>query len=126
MTLSRQGKPSAAEAHRLVSLLPCAGRVPAICLLALSLVAWAVAGCGYVVQKATPSWPTPTPTAAVELLIPSLRATPTLLPAPPLPTSTPTPTSTPIVHVVEKGDNLLAIAYEYGVDVQVIIEVTGV
>jgi LysM repeat protein len=58
----------------------------------------------------------------VQLATPERRATATAIPAPPLPTATATATPTPVVHVVQKGDNLLAIAYQYDVSVQTLIE----
>jgi LysM repeat protein len=93
-----------------------------VCLFA----AWASVGCGYVVVKVTPVPPTLTATLPVRLVTPDLRATSTSVPSTPLPTSTPTATPTPVIHVVEKGDNLLALAFEYDVSVQALIEVNEI
>lgn len=84
------------------------------------------AGCGYVVVQVTAPPPTVTPTAPVELTLSRSRPTATPVPATPLPTATPTPTPTPIVHVVQKGDNLLAIAFQYEVDLQALIEANDI
>ncbi|MGC8838479.1 MAG: FxLYD domain-containing protein, partial [Anaerolineae bacterium] len=43
-----------------------------------------------------------------------------------LPTATPTITPTPVVYVVQKGDNLLAIARRYGVTLQALQEANGI
>lgn len=85
-----------------------------------------LSGCGYLRVRITPLAETATPTLPVELATPDWRATSTPVPATPLPTSTPTATPTPIVHVVVKGDNLLALSFEYGVDVQTLIEVNEI
>ncbi len=69
---------------------------------------------------------TTTPTAPVHLLTPNPGSTATPMPAMPLPTATATATATPIVHVVQKGDNLLAIAEQYDVGVQALIDANGI
>lgn len=76
-----------------------------------------LAGCGEVV--------TPEPTAeARSTSIPTTASTPTPRPTatapllPPADTATPTITPTPIVHVVQQGDTLQAIAFDYGVSVE--------
>jgi LysM repeat protein len=84
-------------------------------------MALASSGCGYVVVQVTAPPPTVTPTVPVELTLSRPRSTATPVPATPLPTATPTATPTPIVHVVQKGDNLLAIAFQYEVDLQALI-----
>jgi len=84
-------------------------------LMAVALTA--LTACGEVVTpqptvdipSASTSTPTPTPT---------LRPTATAPLIPPAATATPTVTPTPIVHVVQEGDNLLSIAFEYGVSLQ--------
>jgi LysM repeat protein len=45
---------------------------------------------------------------------------------PPVDTPTPTITPTPIVHVVQQGDTLLAIAFDYGVSVEALQRANGI
>lgn len=63
----------------------------------------------------------PTPLAAI-----TRPATATPAPLTPLPTATPTITPTPVIYVVQKGDNLLAIARRYGVTLQALQEANGI
>jgi len=58
----------------------------------------------------------------VFLRTPEQRATSTVVPSTPLPTPTHTTTPTPVIHVVARGDNLLALSYEYGVSLEALIE----
>ncbi len=58
--------------------------------------------------------------------IPTPRATATAPFAPPADTPTPTVTPTPIIHVVQSGDVLGAIAYQYGVSVEAIQAANGI
>jgi LysM repeat protein len=85
-----------------------------------------LAGCGQVV---TPS-PTQTLPSAMTLTGPSAgpmyRPTGTAVPLPPLDTATPTVTPTPVVHVVQQGDTLQAIAFDYGVGVDVLQRANGI
>ncbi len=78
--------------------------------------------CGQVITRPTP---TPTPTIVVRL-----RATPkpTATPAPytPEPTPTPTVTPTPVLYIVQRGDNLLRIAGEFGVSVKALQEINNI
>lgn len=84
-------------------------------------------GCsGYVVVKVTPLPATPTATAQVNLVTVTPYATATAVPATPLPTFTATPTPTPVIHVVQSGETLLDLSYQYGVSVQALIEVNGI
>lgn len=60
--------------------------------------------------------------------VPTLAPTPT---SPPRPTDTsspilPTPTPTPVVHVVQPGDSLSAIALQYDVSIETLAEVNGI
>jgi len=95
-------------------------------LALLALLSCALAGCGYLRTRTTPLAETATPTPTVRLSMPGRQATATPIPSTPLPTPTATATPTPIVHVVQKGENLLALSFEYGVDVQTLIEVNGI
>lgn len=81
-----------------------------------------LSGCGYVRTRVMQVTRTPTATAPVYLHTPVARATSTVAPSTPLPTPTHTATPTPVIHVVSKGDNLLALSYEYDVPVQALIE----
>jgi LysM repeat protein len=60
--------------------------------------------------------------------VPTLALTPT---SPPRPTDTsppilPTPTPTPVVHVVQPGDSLSAIAFQYDVSIEALAMVNGI
>jgi LysM repeat protein len=60
--------------------------------------------------------------------VPTLAPTPT---SPPRPTDTPppilpTPTPTPVIHVVQPGDSLSAIAFQYDVSIEALAEVNGI
>ena len=62
--------------------------------------------------------PTPTPTATAT---PSPPFTPTATPTP-----APTATPTPVTYIVQRGDYLSAIAGEYGVTVEDLVEANGI
>jgi len=68
---------------------------------------------------------TPQPTVSTAPTVTSTPAhTPTLRPnataplTPPAATATPTTTAAPVIHVIQEGETLLSIAFEYGVSVQ--------
>lgn len=65
---------------------------------------------------------TPAPTASTPTLHPT--ATAPLLPL--AATATPTITPTPVTHVVQEGETLLSIAYEYGVSLQALQTANGI
>ncbi|MDY7076282.1 MAG: FxLYD domain-containing protein [Chloroflexota bacterium] len=75
---------------------------------------------------------TPQPTVEISPTSTSPPAlTPTFLPTatvliPPAPTATPTATPTPVIHIVQEGDVLGSIAYQYGVSVQAIQAANGI
>ncbi len=85
-----------------------------------------LAGCGQVV--------TPSPTRGSASLITATpsssrsayRPTGTVPPLPPLDTATPTITPTPVVHVVQRGDTLQDIAFDYGVAVDALQRANGI
>ena len=85
-----------------------------------------LAGCGQVV---TPE-PTRTPFPAerpTDAPATAVHSSPTLGPPTFIPdTVTPTITPTPIVHVVQKGDTLQAIAFDFGVSVEALQRANGV
>ena len=98
-----------------------------VCLLSVILAFMvSLLGCGYVRTRATVPTPTPTATSPVYLSTPVQRATSTVVPSTPLPTPTHTATPTPVVHVVDRGDNLLALSYEYDVSLQALLEVNEI
>ena len=99
-----------------------------LCVLRVSVVPLLLflSACGYVRVRVTAPPPTVTATAPVRLLMPDLNGTSTPAPSTPLPTATATPTATPIVHVVQEGDNLLALSYEYDVSLEALIEANGI
>lgn len=69
----------------------------------------------------------PTSAGAVPpTLEPILRPTATAPLLPPAATATPTATPTPIVHVVQEGETLGAIAFQYGVSVEAIQAANGI
>jgi LysM repeat protein len=90
------------------------------------LLTLALSACGGEVVTTQPTAETPptrTPAPTVESL-PRPTATAPLLP--PAPTATPTATPTPVVHVVEEGDTLGAIAFRYEVSVESIQAANGI
>ncbi len=76
--------------------------------------------------EVTPVPPTVTATAQIALVTATPRATATAAPATPLPTFTATPTPTPVIHVIQSGETLLDLSYQYGVSVQALIEANGI
>jgi len=89
-------------------------------------VAVSLTACGQVVTPAPtqmlPSEGTPTMSSARQ----TYRPTGTAMPLPPPDTATPTITPTPVVHVVQQGDTLQAIAFDYGVGVDLLQRVNGI
>jgi LysM repeat protein len=86
----------------------------------------ALTACGgeiVTVEPTTEIQPTRTPSTALE---PAPGPTSTATFAPPASTATPTVTPTPIVHVVQEGDTLGAIAFQYGVSVEAIQAANGI
>lgn len=99
------------------------GLLPSVLLIGVVVL---LAACGQVVTpsptQALPSASTPTESSAR----PVYRPTGTAVPLPPLDTATPTITPTPVVHVVQQGDTLQAIAFDYGVGVDVLQRANGI
>ncbi len=73
--------------------------------------------CGEVITPQPTVGTSPTSTS-IPAPIPTLRPTATAPLIPPAATATPTITPTPIIHVVQRGETLLSIAFDYGVSVQ--------
>lgn len=102
--------------------------VAALVWLAVT-VCLTVAGCGRILQPATPTTvagaatalptSTPWPTA-------TRRATFTPVPATPSATREPTVTPTPIIYTIQLGDTLIPIARRFGVTVEEIMEANGI
>lgn len=99
--------------------------IPSFFLAATLMI---LAACGGEVITAQPTVETlPTSTGAVPAVLePTLRPTATAPLLPPAATATPTVTPTPIVHVVQEGDTLGAVAFQYGVSVEAIQAASGI
>jgi LysM repeat protein len=85
-----------------------------------------LAGCGQVITL-TPT-PTAPPTATIALALAAATLVPSPTPAPytPAPTPTPTVTPTPIIHTIQAGEALLAIASRYNVSVAALQDANGI
>jgi len=95
------------------------GSVLAMALMALM----ALTACGKVV--------TPQPTASISAgstvpAAPTVRPTATAPITPPPATATPAATATPVIHVVQGGETLLSIAFDYGVSLQVLQDINRI
>ncbi len=94
--------------------------------LAALLSLLTLTACGKVATPTPTSVASPTPTAVpVVVSTPTMRPTLTLPPTLPAATATPTLTPTPVIHIVQEGEVLGAIAYQYGVSVQAIQAANG-
>jgi len=84
-----------------------------------------LAGCGEVItpQPSATSSPEGNPPPAST---PSPRPSATAPLLPPADTVTPTITPTPVIHVVQQGDTLQAIAFSYGVSVEALQSINGI
>lgn len=93
-------------------------------LLAMTLVALvALTACGKVI--------TPQPTAGISLVgtasaAPTVRPTATAPITPPPATATPLATATPVIHVVQGGETLLSVAFDYGVSLQALQDINRI
>lgn len=92
----------------------------------VALYTLVMAGCGQVITLTPTSTPPPTPTIGVALAAATLPPTPTPAPYTPAPTATPTVTPTPVVHVIQAGESLLAIANQYDVSVAALQDANGI
>lgn len=88
------------------------------------LLAVLLTGCGPQITRPTPTLPPPT--APVSLATVTPRATFTPAPSTPIPTNSPTPTPTPILYVLQPGDSLWSVAWEYGVSVEALQEANDI
>lgn len=86
-----------------------------------------LAACGQVVSVETPT-PLPTAVATTDDQLSTIPVRPTVTQAFPTspPPNTPTPSPTPIIHVVQPGETLIAIALQYGVTVEALQSVNGI
>ncbi|MEM7538323.1 MAG: LysM peptidoglycan-binding domain-containing protein [Chloroflexota bacterium] len=90
------------------------------------LLAVSGVGCGQVITISPTPTPEPTATIAVEVVLATPLPTATPAPYTPEPTATPTITPTPVIHVIEPGESLLAIAGQYNVTVSALQEANGI
>lgn len=93
------------------------------CLTAALMV---LAACGGEVVTTQPTVDTLPTSVSPPTLEPTLRPTATAPFLPPAATATPTVTPTPIVHIVQEGDTLGAIAFQYEVSVEAIQAANGI
>jgi LysM repeat protein len=85
-----------------------------------------LAACGQVITVQPTPTPEPTATLSVAVVVATLPPTATPAPYTPEPTPTPTVTPTPMMHVIQSGESLLAIANLYGVSVAALQETNGI
>ncbi len=102
------------------------GKVAVVWLAILSSLM--LAGCGRILHQPTPTAVAVVPATPTNTPRPTAtrRATFTPVPATPSDTPPPTVTPTPIIHVIQQGDTLLAIARQFGVTVQALQEINGI
>jgi LysM repeat protein len=93
-----------------------------LCMLLFAVVL--LTGCGLQITRPTPT--SPPPTAPVSLSTMTPRATFTPAPSTPIPTDSPTPTPTPILYVLQQGDSLWSVAWQYGVSVEALQEANNI
>jgi LysM repeat protein len=91
----------------------------------LAAALMAVTACGKVVTP-QPTVDTVPASTAPPAATPTPRPTATAPLTPPAATTTPTVTPTPIIHVVQEGETLLSIAFDYGVNLQALQTVNGI
>ena len=91
----------------------------------LAVVLIGLVACGKVVTPEPTVEPAPAGTP-LPADTPTSRPSATAPLTPPPATATPTVTPTPIVHVVQSGDTLLSIAFDYGVNLQALQTVNGI
>ncbi len=86
---------------------------------------WFLGGCGQIITPTPTPQPTPTPTIELEAVA-TLPPTATPAPYTPAPTPTPTITPTPVIHQIQPGDSLLAIAQQYDLTVAALQDANGI
>ncbi|MEZ4869645.1 MAG: LysM peptidoglycan-binding domain-containing protein [Caldilineaceae bacterium] len=103
-----------------------ADRLLLVSSLAMLTVSMFIVGCGQVITLTPTPTPAPTPTIGVTLAANLAPATSTPAPYTPAPTLTPTMTPTPVIHTVQSGESLLAIATQYGISVSALQDANGI
>ncbi|MBL7063016.1 MAG: LysM peptidoglycan-binding domain-containing protein [Anaerolineae bacterium] len=95
---------------------------PFIRCIFLAMALMTLTACGEVITPqptvVTPSTIASAPTSALAASTPTFHPTATAPLLPLAATATPTITPTPVTHVIQEGETLLSIAYEYGVSLQ--------
>ena len=95
------------------------GRNGRLTQVAIGLIGWLLLiGTGTTACRSSHSTPTPTQPLVTPSLTPTAEVAAS--PSPPSPTATPTPE--PVIYIVQQGDTLGAIAQEYGVTVDALVE----
>ena len=92
-------------------------------LLVMALMV--LTACGGVVTPQPTAATTPAGTSAAAAT-PTIRPTATAPLTPPPATETPLPTATPVIHIVQQGETLLSIAFNYGVNLQALQTANGI
>jgi len=85
-----------------------------------------LSACAGVVTPLPTQAPSPAPPSPTAPRSSPLQATATVPGLPPADTATPTITPTPIVHIVQQGDTLQAIAFDFGVSVEALQRANGI
>lgn len=99
--------------------------IRAIRSFSLALALLSLTACGEVVTPQPTITPSPSDTpSAAPTSASRLTATPPLTPPPA--TAAPADTATPVVHIVQQGETLLSIAFDYGVSLQTLQAVNGI
>jgi len=93
----------------------------------LAMALMMLTACGEVITpQPTIITPPATTSKSAPALTPTLRPTATAPLLPPAATVTPTIIPTPVIHVVQEGETLLSIAYEYGVSLPALQATNGI
>ena len=91
----------------------------------LAVVLMLLTACGEVITP-EPVEDTPAPGTPNPMGVPTRSATATAPLLPPADTATPTVTPAPVVHVVEEGESLYSIAFDYGVSPDALQAINGI
>jgi LysM repeat protein len=99
--------------------------IKTICGFLLAAALTLLTACGRVITPQPAAVTSPAGTSPPKLT-PTIHPTATAPLTPPAATATPGLTSAPIVHVVQEGETLLSIAFDYGVNLQALQTVNGI
>jgi len=99
--------------------------VRAILGILLITMLTALTACGEVVTP-QPTVDTSPTTISTPVPTPTFRPTATVPLTPPVATATPTVTPAPVVHVIQSGETLLSIAFDYGVSLQALQTINNI